>query len=254
MRFSYRSTRDEVYIAQFNPSNFKDIKKYIQCTGLDKFKINIYIDFTLNNVRGTKNLHKIRKKDYNIYQKVLTYLMEGFGNSNIPIGIFGFGDIETQDTDVFSVTSYQHCVTPGDAVQFYNSAVSGLEMSGPRSFVPALRHALDQSKVAGQHLVFILTSGLAGDVQKNFEHVLESSWSDVLVLFVGVGDGPWNGISKLTKYTSAKKFSNASYILFDMNSDSVEFLRNTVLTAKGLYDNLLDDVKHVSSSGEFKND
>ena len=254
VHLSYRATKDDVYIAQFNPSNFEDIKRYIRCTGLNKLKVNIYLDFTLNNIRGTKNLHKIHKKELNVYQKVLTCLMEGLGNTEIPIGIFGFGEIETQDTEVFSVTSYQHCVTPSDAVQFYNATINGLEMSGPRSFIPAIRHATDQSRLSGQHLVFIITSGLPEDVQQNFKQVIDSSWSDVLVVFIGVGSGPWNGITTLTRYSNEKKFSNASYLLQNMYSDDIDFLRNIVLTTKGLHDNLLEDVKTVSESSQFKND
>ena len=36
------------------------------------------------------------------------------------------------------------------------------------------------------------------------------AWHDILVIIIGVGNGPWNGMAKLTKCTNVKKFSNAS--------------------------------------------
>jgi len=248
------TTYDEVYIAQFNPTCVADIQKFFKCTKLNELKINIYIDFTLNNVRGTRNLHRVGKRDLNVYQKALSYLMEGFGNKNIPIDLYGFGDLESQDSEVFSMTMYHHSLTASEAIENYNSIVESIEMSGPRSFCPALKHAIDQSQTSGQHLLFIITSGLPEDLIINFEHLVESSWHDVLVIIIGVGDGPWNGMSRLTRCTSEKKFSNASYLLFDMYSEEVDFLRNIVMTAKDLNENLVVDRLKMESSGHEKDE
>lgn len=243
------TTYDEVFIAQFNPKCVADIKKYIKCAKLDTLKVNIYIDFTLKNIRGTRNLHDIsRRNEMNVYQKVLLYLMEGFGNKNIPIELFGFGDLETQDNEVFSMSMYQHSVTPNEAIQYYDAVAETVEMSGPRSFCPVLRHAVEQTRTKGQHLVFIITSGIPEDPLMNFEHIVESSWHDVLLIIIGVGEGPWNGMSRLTRSSSEKKFSNSSYLLLDMYQDRVEFLRNIVLTTNDLSNNLAEDQARVEAS------
>lgn len=254
MKRKASTTYDEVYIAQFNPTCIPDIQKFIKCTKLNELKVNIYIDFTLNNVRGTRNLHSVQQRDTNVYQRVLLYLMEAFGNKNIPINLYGFGDLETQDSEVFSLTMYQHSLTASEAIESYNSIVSSIEMSGPRSFCPAIKQAIDQSQTSGQHLVFIITSGLPEDMLMNFEHMVESSWHDVLVIIIGVGDGPWSGMSKLTRYTAEKKFSNASYLLLDMYPETIDFLRNIVLTAKDLNDNLVEDRLKMEASVHDKDD
>ena len=254
MKRKASTTYDEVYIAQFNPTCIPDIQKFTKCTKLNELKVNIYIDFTLNNVRGTRNLHSVQQRDTNVYQRVLLYLMEAFGNKNIPINLYGFGDLETQDSEVFSLTMYQHSLTASEAIESYNSIVSSIEMSGPRSFCPAIKQAIDQSQTSGQHLVFIITSGLPEDMVMNFEHMVESSWHDVLVIIIGVGDGPWSGMSKLTRYTVEKKFSNASYLLLDMYPETIDFLRNIVLTAKDLNDNLVEDRLKMEASVHDKDD
>lgn len=237
------STRDEIYIAQFSPTCVKDIARYVRVTRLNKLKINIYIDFTLNNIRGTRNLHKLGKQDLNVYQRVLHFLLEGFGNMNIPISMCGFGDLETQDTDVFSVHQTVSC--SAQAVEHYRSTVKTVEMSGPRCFIPSIRHAIEESKKSGQHIIFIISSGLPENMALNRENIIDASWSDVLVIIIGVGAGPWRGISELSRYSDSAKFSNVTYFTLDMYPDKIDFLRNVVLTAKDMQQDRMDELERV---------
>lgn len=246
---NYKTARNDVFKAQFNPQTLADIRMYIKLLGFHKPALNFGVDFTLKNWYGTVNLHKLHKRRLNPYQSALKHLCDGFGDRELPISLYGFGDIETQDLEVFSMSDMQKCIDSADAISLYNSAAQCIEMSGPRSFVPMVNEVIQKSRSSKERqILFILTNGLPEDIGRSVDALVDASFNDVSVIIIGIGSGPWQGFTRLCNDHN-KKYNNTSFLqhtAYDESSSPVEFLREVVITVE----RQLDDLNTLSQESE----
>ena len=206
--------------------NYEDITKAIKNAGLEDCNLIIGIDFTASNEwQGRKtfdhrSLHYVGKnnKRTNPYQKVIGAIAEtlsSFDSDNL-IPVFGFGDKATKDTSVFPF--YENgmpCAGFDDVLRRYNDVVQTVDLSGPTSFAPIIRKAIEIAKSKGSyHILLIIADGQVTEEQEasTRDAIVEASLYPLSIILVGVGDGPWDMMSEYDEKLPTRKFDNFQFV------------------------------------------
>lgn len=205
--------------------SYEEVRKAIRNAGLESCNLIIGIDFTASNEwQGRKtfdhrSLHYIAKnsKQYNPYQRVIlamTKTLSAFDEDNL-IPVYGFGDKRTKDASVFPFCEDGPCKGFEDVMKRYNEIVQYVELSGPTSFAPLIRKAIEitQSK-GGYHILLIIADGQVTDEHDRCtrDAIIEASSYPLSIILVGVGDGPWNVMSEYDEKLTARKFDNFQFV------------------------------------------
>lgn len=112
------------------------------------------------------------------------------------IDVVGFGDEPTQDRAVFRFLPDRDCVDTREVVSRYYEITPQIRMSGPTSFVPAVRHAAVPSAASEVPLLLILTDGNPTRPDED-ARALENAADSLRTVIVGIGDGPFDAIEEL---------------------------------------------------------
>jgi len=208
--------------------------------GLESSNLIVGIDFTISNTDagaktfGGKSLHAIDPTGavMNPYQRVIDTLgrtLEAFDDDKL-IPAFGFGDSETHDKSVFDMNQRAGgapgtvCCGFSQVLQAYERVLaSGIKMSGPTSFAPIIRRAIDI--VRAEHAYHILVIVADGQVTHDSEFchatsetiaaIVEASRYPLSIIVVGVGDGPWDQMDEFDDGLPERKFDNFQFVEFD---------------------------------------
>ena len=115
----------------------------------------IGIDYTISNVQqgqrtfGGRSLHTLSANTLNPYQRVILTLgetLESFDDDGL-IPAFGFGDVQTRDKGVFPLRPPPTiCKGFREVYESYNLVTPHVQMSGPTSFAPIIRQAINLTK------------------------------------------------------------------------------------------------------------
>lgn len=135
--------------------------------GLGSCDLIIGIDFTASNEwQGRKtfngeSLHSLQgNKIYNPYQRVIAILgetLEPFAGKKRAIPAFGFGDVKTQDHALFPLKDdWSSCNGFYEVLQCYNKAAARVILSGPTSFAPIIRKAIEVMKLKRTYYVLVI--------------------------------------------------------------------------------------------------
>ena len=206
--------------------NYEEVTKAIKNAGLEDCNLIIGIDFTASNEwQGRKSfdhrsLHHIAKnsKRINPYQRVISSIGEtlsSFDEDNL-IPVYGFGDKTTKDASVFPFYENEiPCKGFDDVMRRYNEVVQSVDLSGPTSFAPIIRKAIEITGTRGSyHILLIIADGQVKDEQdmRTREAIVEASSYPLSIILVGVGDGPWNIMSEYDEKLGARKFDNFQFV------------------------------------------
>ena len=193
----------------------------LQQAGLESSNLIIGIDFTGSNAQSGKktygkNLHTIDDSNPNPYIRVMDILgrtMERFDDDRF-IPVYGFGDRETSDRRVFNVhPENQPCQGIQQAIMMYKQKVPSLILSGPTSFVPLIKEAIEVVKRTKQyHILVIICDGQVTDVDANRQIIEEASNYPLSIICVGVGDGPFGVMENFDNVIKKSKFDNFNFI------------------------------------------
>ena len=207
--------------------------------GLESSNLIVGIDFTISNTDSGKrtfgglSLHHIDATGatLNPYQRVIGALgrtLEVFDDDKL-IPAFGFGDSATQDKSVFSLcerlggASDAVCAGFEQVLQCYERVLqSGIKMAGPTSFAPVIRRAIDiVRRERAYHILVIVADG---QVTPDSEYchatsettaaIVEASKYPLSIVFVGVGDGPWEQMDEFDDGLPQRKFDNFQFVEF----------------------------------------
>ena len=206
--------------------SYEEISKAIKSAGLQSCGLVIGIDFTASNEwqgRKTfehKSLHHLYKnsKRLNPYQKVITAMGEtlsSFDSDNL-IPAFGFGDKTTKDLSVFSLDEDgMPCKGFEGVLSLYNEVVQRVELSGPTSFAPIIRKAIEITRQNMEyHILLVIADGQVIDKQdmETRKAIVEASTYPLSIVVVGVGDGPWDRMAEYDEKLPKRKFDNFQFV------------------------------------------
>jgi len=202
----------------------EEVQKGLREAGLESSNLILGIDYTKSNTwTGTKTfgnrcLHSLSRDYLNPYQVVISIMgrtLEVFDDDH-KIPIYGFGDTHTRDKSVFSFFPNK---APAQGLQEalarYNQITSSIELSGPTSFAPIIKEAIDViKKHGGYHILVIIADGQVSSEAPTRDAIVEASNYPLSIILVGVGDGPWDTMKEFDDGLPARKFDNFQFVDF----------------------------------------
>jgi E3 ubiquitin-protein ligase RGLG len=156
-----------------------------------------------------------------------------FDNDNL-IPVYGFGTKDTENHSVFSFKSDGKndlpCKGIEEAIRRYREIAyyltSNKQLSGPTSFVPIIRKAVQEVKETGTyHILLIIADGTMDDYKETCEAILEASNYPLSIVIIGVGDGEtWNKSGN--RWETMKKLDDDLHKFKDEDGNSIQKFDN----------------------------
>ncbi|XP_042439621.1 E3 ubiquitin-protein ligase RGLG4-like isoform X2 [Zingiber officinale] len=228
-------TKKYAYIPD-NYTSLEQVTAALREAGLESSNLIVGIDFTKSNewtgkhsFRG-QSLHKLGDQP-NPYEQAITIIgkvLAPFDDDNL-IPCFGFGDMTTHDTHVFSFhPDNSPCHGFEEVLSCYKKIVPHLRLAGPTSFAPIVEAAVDiVERNHGQyHVLLIIADGqvtrsvdtddgeLSPQEKKTIDSIVMASAYPLSIVLVGVGDGPWDDMKKFDDKLPARDFDNFQFVNF----------------------------------------
>jgi E3 ubiquitin-protein ligase RGLG len=210
----------------------------IKKAGLESSNLILAIDFTESNYdQGKKtnngeNLHQLHLDKLNQYQLVISALAETLirFDEDGQIPIYGFGDLRTKNHSVFPMHDEKigYVIGVEGALEAYNKTIDlfnkqVLKMSGPTSLVPIIEEAIKiVEDTCGYHILVIIGDGMVVDEEESEEAIVKASKYSLSIIFIGVGDGPWEKMEHFDTCLPKRSFDNFKFVNFSkyINSSS----------------------------------
>lgn len=223
----------------FIPDNFSSLDQ-VTCalreSGLESSNLILGIDLTKSNEWSgrrsfrRKSLHAISDKP-NPYEQAISIIgrtLSPFDEDNL-IPCFGFGDVSTRDQYVFSFFGdHRPCRGFEEVLSRYREIIPHLNLSGPTSFAPLIRAAIDiVGRNNGQyHVLVIIADGqvtrnpdipkgsLSPQEQATVQAIVDASYYPLSIIMIGVGDGPWDAMQQFDDCIPQRAFDNFQFVNF----------------------------------------
>jgi len=210
--------------------SYNDLEEGLKKAGLEACQLIVGIDFTKSNTwQGgdpnyfCDNLHDISTPSRpNPYQQVLSIMCNSLAafDDDGYIDTFGFGDHLTTDKSVFSFYSDtnghdQPCVRLTGVLERYNQLVPMIQMSGPTSFAPIIRKAIQIVRERKQyHILIIIADGAVDNIGESVDAIIEASKHPLSIVCIGVGKGPWEKMIMFDDNIPQRDFDNFQFVNF----------------------------------------
>jgi E3 ubiquitin-protein ligase RGLG len=211
----FRAIRD-------NFETLEQVQEALRKGGLESSQLMVGIDFTKSNTWtgkdsfGGRSLHTIQAGMLNPYQEVISIIgrtLEAFDDDNL-IPAYGFGDVTTGNTGVFQLGSGP-CHGVSEILDRYTSIAPTLQLSGPTSFVPILRKAMEYVHNVRQYtILLIIADGQVNDQEATAAAIVEASHYPLSIVVCGVGDGPFGLMEHWDDNLPSRKFDNLQFVNF----------------------------------------
>ncbi|MCO5596721.1 hypothetical protein L7F22_050789 [Adiantum nelumboides] len=215
----------------------KQVTDALRGAGLETSNLIVGIDVTKSNEWTGKqsfnrrSLHATSSSFPNPYEQAIQIVGETlspFDDDNL-IPCFGFGDVTTHDQSVFSFhPNGQVCNGFEEVLSRYREIIPNVRLSGPTSFAPIIRVAMDiVEETGGQyHVLLIIADGqvtrsvdtaqgkLSPQEQETITAIVEASDYALSIVLVGVGDGPWDAMKQFDDSIPRRVFDNFQFVNF----------------------------------------
>ncbi|CAH1801528.1 unnamed protein product [Owenia fusiformis] len=203
--------------------SFEEVIGACKRAGLEKSHLIIGVDFTASNEwQGRKTfsgncLHKISgSRISNPYQKVISILgqtISAFDDDSL-IPAYGFGDVMTQDQDVFPFKpDSSSCQDFHEVLEYYNDIARTVTLGGPTNFAPLIYRAMDIVRDTEEyHILVIIADGQVTEEDHTIQAIVKASLCALSIIVVGVGDGPWEIMEEFDDRLPRRKFDNFQFI------------------------------------------
>lgn len=200
------------------------VQAALRKSGIESCNLIFGIDYTSsNNDNGFRtfcgrSLHTINADTLNPYQHVITLLGKNleFLDEDKMIDAFGFGDIRTKNHFVFSLKEGSKCYTFNEVLYQYNLITPQIQLSGPTSFRPLIKHAIEIVKYTGSyHILIILTDGEIIDKNETAEAIIEATKYPLSIIAIGVGDCDFSEMKKYDDELPKRKFDNFQFVNYN---------------------------------------
>ncbi|GAM28367.1 hypothetical protein SAMD00019534_115430 [Acytostelium subglobosum LB1] len=201
--------------------SLQEVQQALRQAGLESSNLLIGIDYTKSNTwNGNRTfqgkcLHQIEPGILNPYQEAIAIVGEtlaAFDDDNL-IPCFGFGDSRTTDKSVFKFTADRPCFGFQEVLNTYNEITPLISLSGPTSFAPLIREAINIVSQSRQyHILVIIADGEVTVVNETTKAIVEASQYPLSIITVGVGDGPWDLMEKFDDDLPERQFDNFQFV------------------------------------------
>ncbi|KAF8409796.1 hypothetical protein HHK36_005875 [Tetracentron sinense] len=219
-----------------NYHSLDQVKEALVEAGLESSNLIVGIDFTKSNEwTGAKSfnhrsLHHLGESP-NPYEQAISIIgrtLSDFDEDNL-IPCFGFGDARTHDQEVFSFNSYNSpCSGFKNLLDRYREIVPNVCLAGPTSFAPIIETAIGIVDNSGgqYHVLLIIADGqvtrsvdtehgqLSQQEQNTINAIVKASKYPLSIVFVGVGDGPWDMMQQFDDNIPSRAFDNFQFVNF----------------------------------------
>ncbi|KAA0034249.1 E3 ubiquitin-protein ligase RGLG2-like [Cucumis melo var. makuwa] len=219
-----------------NYQSLDEVTAALANAGLESSNLIVGIDFTKSNEWtgsrsfNRRSLHHIGNEP-NPYEQAISIIgqtLSAFDEDNL-IPCFGFGDASTHDQDVFSFYHDDRiCNGFEEVLHRYREIVPNLRLAGPTSFAPIIEMAMTiVEQTGGQyHVLLIIADGqvtrsvdthngqLSLQERKTIDAIVRASEYPLSIIFVGVGDGPWDMMKEFDDNIPARAFDNFQFVNF----------------------------------------
>eukprot|EP00696_Hemimastix_kukwesjijk_P016039 gnl/Hemi2/4344_TR1533_c0_g1_i1.p1 gnl/Hemi2/4344_TR1533_c0_g1~~gnl/Hemi2/4344_TR1533_c0_g1_i1.p1 ORF type:complete len:331 (+),score=103.17 gnl/Hemi2/4344_TR1533_c0_g1_i1:169-1161(+) len=204
--------------------SLNDIKNALRQAELEGCNLIVAVDYTSSNKSqgdrtfGGRSLHYVDPtgKTNNPYQEVISIIgrtLADFDDDKI-IPLFGFGDASTTDHSVFPMFTDRGCNGLEDLLNSYNAYTPNVDLSGPTSFTPAIRAAVNIVREArnSYHILLLITDGMTMKPQLDATTIVEASNYPLSIVCVGVGDGPFDKMVQFDDELPERMFDNFQFV------------------------------------------
>eukprot|EP00475_Leptophrys_vorax_P007577 TRINITY_DN1479_c0_g1_i3.p1 TRINITY_DN1479_c0_g1~~TRINITY_DN1479_c0_g1_i3.p1 ORF type:complete len:426 (-),score=3.60 TRINITY_DN1479_c0_g1_i3:169-1446(-) len=222
------------------PDSFETIEQVqekLREVGLESSNLIVGVDFTKSNEWTGKrtfngeSLHAIRPGRPNPYESAIEIIGQTLAvfDEDGQIPCFGFGDVSTHDTGVFSFNDGNRpCDGFEEALRRYRTIAPRAHLSGPTSFAPVIEAAVRIVEESGgqYHVLLIIADGqvtrsvdqpvgsLSRQEQATVDAIVAASNYALSIVMVGVGDGPWDTMNEFDDALPQRKFDNFQFVDF----------------------------------------
>ena len=205
---------------------YNELEAALRLAGVESMQMVVGIDFSKSSGwTGEKSYHKALhdtrggETPYGKALCIMSSVVSRFDDNDI-YPVYRFGYINTKNKSVlplmYSGKEDPHFEGFDGVWETYKRLASQIEMSGPTTFAPMIRQAIEISKECGnQYMILILlTDGDVTDMDADMKALQEASNYPVSIVAVGLGDGPFKRMHILEDSISGRKFSNFHFVNF----------------------------------------
>jgi hypothetical protein len=218
-----------------NYGSFEELQAGLRAAGLESSNLILAIDYTKSNTWngaktfGDQPLHKVSEGQMNPYETAIELMcktLEAFDDDNV-IPVFGFGDDRTRDHSVFTLsTEAEGCKGLPEVLGKYREVTPKVVLSGPTSFAPVIRKAVEIVKARKQyHILVIIADGQVTNLKPTKEAIVEASNYPLSIIVIGVGDGPWEDMRQFDEM-EGRRFDNFQFVPFHDTMTRSEFSKH----------------------------
>lgn len=211
------------YVAiQDNYRTYDELADGMKKAGLESSQLILGIDCSKsNNWTGEKSygrgLHDISVQTP--YEKIINLVgpvLEQFDDDNmIPVLRFGCAETRNQTVRAFAVDGRLEFHGFREVAAAYRANIPYINMSGPTTFAPLIRQAIEMVKYTKQyHILLILTDGDVTNPKKDEDAIVEASNYPLSIVAIGIGDGPFDTLEHFDDQLTRSKFDNFQFVNF----------------------------------------
>lgn len=258
--------RTQKFIAD-NYRTYEELQQGLRKAGLESSQLIIGIDFTKSNTwQGgppfypNSCLHALNPLP-NPYQQVLSIMcntLAPFDDDQL-IPAYGFGDSQTTDKSVFpflvSNEGAMACVKLEGVLNAYSRIITDIAqgriiMSGPTSFGPIIRKAIELVKISkSYHILIIIADGAVDRKEDTINAIVEASRYPLSIICVGVGKGPWDTMREFDDSIPQRAFDNFQFVEFHSvmaraENPDLEFAKHALMEIPEQYEYIKRNLLH----------
>ena len=200
----------------------------LKAAGVESSNLICAIDFTASNKTagadtfGGLSLHTLDHPGGNPYESALSIIgktLSSFDDDNL-IPAFGFGDQTSKSFGTRPLGEAPCRGFEGVLSEYRKALQRGIVLSGPTSFAPVIRKAIDLVKASGNelHVLLIIADGQVSEAldckRETINAIVEASRVPLSIVIVGVGDGPFDQMAAFDDQLPERRFDNLQFVDF----------------------------------------